>query len=41
MRGRNIAVVRTEVFAPGRKLVLEVVSNHAVPAGAETGGERP
>lgn len=30
--GRNIAVVRTEVFAPGRKLVLEVVSNHAVPA---------
>jgi acyl-coenzyme A thioesterase PaaI-like protein len=30
--GRNIAVVRTEVFAPGRKLVLEVVSNHAIPA---------
>jgi len=30
--GRNIAVVRTEVFAAGRKLVLEVVSNHAVPA---------
>jgi acyl-coenzyme A thioesterase PaaI-like protein len=30
--GRNIAVVRTEVYAPGRKLVLEVVSNHAVPA---------
>lgn len=31
-RGRNVAVVRTEVFAPGRKLVLEVISNHAVPA---------
>jgi acyl-coenzyme A thioesterase PaaI-like protein len=30
--GRNIAVVRTEVFAPGRKLVLEVISNHAIPA---------
>lgn len=30
--GRNIAVVRTGVFAPGRRLVLEVVSNHAVPA---------
>ena len=30
--GRNVAVVRTEVFAPGRKLVLEVISNHAIPA---------
>ena len=30
--GRNIAVVRTEVYAPGRRLVLEVVSNHAVAA---------
>ena len=30
--GRNVAVVRTEVFAAGRKLVLEVVSNHAVAA---------
>ncbi len=28
--GRNIAVVRTELFNAGRKLVLEVVSNHAV-----------
>jgi acyl-coenzyme A thioesterase PaaI-like protein len=32
--GRNVAVVRTEVFAPGRKLVLEVISNHAIPAPA-------
>lgn len=31
-KGRNVAVVRTEVFAPGRKLVLEVISNHAIPA---------
>ena len=31
-KGRNVAVVRTEVFATGRKLVLEVVSNHAIPA---------
>ena len=30
--GRNVAVVRTEVFAAGRKLVLEVISNHAIPA---------
>lgn len=30
--GRNIAVVRTEVFTPGRKLALEVISNHAIPA---------
>jgi acyl-coenzyme A thioesterase PaaI-like protein len=30
--GRNIAVVRTELFAAGRKLVLETVSNHAVRA---------
>jgi acyl-coenzyme A thioesterase PaaI-like protein len=30
--GRNVAVVRTEVFASGRKLVLEVISNHAIPA---------
>lgn len=28
--GRNVAVVRTELFATGRKLVLEVISNHAV-----------
>ena len=28
--GRNVAVVRTELFAAGRKLVLEVISNHAV-----------
>ena len=30
--GRNVAVVRTELFNAGRKLVLEVVSNHAVGA---------
>jgi acyl-coenzyme A thioesterase PaaI-like protein len=30
--GRNVAVVRTEVFGAGRKLVLEVISNHAIPA---------
>ena len=30
--GRNVAVVRTELFAAGRKRVLEVVSNHAVGA---------
>ena len=30
--GRNVAVVRTEVFAAGRKLVLEVISNHAIAA---------
>jgi acyl-coenzyme A thioesterase PaaI-like protein len=30
--GRNVAVVRTEVFATGRKLVLEVISNHAISA---------
>jgi acyl-coenzyme A thioesterase PaaI-like protein len=28
--GRNLSVVRTQVFAPGRKRVLEVVTNHAV-----------
>ncbi len=32
-RGRNVAVVRTELFNAGRKLVLEVISNHAVEAG--------
>lgn len=33
--GRNIAVVRTELFNAGRKRVLEVVSNHsAAPAAA-------
>jgi len=33
--GRNIAVVRTELFNDERKLVLEVVSNHAArPAAA-------
>lgn len=31
-KGRNIAVVRTEVFATGGKRVLEVISNHAIPA---------
>ena len=31
-KGRNVAVVRTELYATGRKLVLEVISNHAVPA---------
>jgi len=30
--GRNVAVVRTEVYAAGRKLVLEVMSNHAIAA---------
>ena len=34
--GRNIAVVHSEVFAPGRELVLEVISNHAVPAQGAT-----
>jgi acyl-coenzyme A thioesterase PaaI-like protein len=28
--GRNVAVVRTEVFSSGRKLSLEVISNHAM-----------
>jgi acyl-coenzyme A thioesterase PaaI-like protein len=32
--GRNIAVVRTELFNADRKRVLEVVSNHAVGARA-------
>ena len=32
--GRNVAVVRTELFAAGRKRVLEVISNHAVGARA-------
>ena len=31
--GRNVAVVRTELFNAGRKLVLEVISNHSVGAG--------
>jgi acyl-coenzyme A thioesterase PaaI-like protein len=30
-RGRNVAVVRTELMATGGKRVLEVISNHAVP----------
>ncbi len=30
--GRNVAVVRTELFNADRRLVLEVVSNHAVAA---------
>ena len=30
--GRNIAVVRTELFNAGSKLVLEVISNHSVAA---------
>ena len=34
--GRNIAVVRTELFNADRKLVLEVVSNHAVGARGAT-----
>jgi len=29
-KGRNVAVVRTELFGTGNKLVLEVVSNHAI-----------
>jgi acyl-coenzyme A thioesterase PaaI-like protein len=29
-KGRNVAVVRTELFGTGSKRVLEVVSNHAV-----------
>lgn len=29
-KGRNVAVVRTEVFASGGKRVLEAVSNHAI-----------
>ena len=33
-RGRNVAVVRTELFATGAKRVLEVISNHAVPRDA-------
>jgi len=33
-RGRNIAVVRTELFSDARKLVIEVVSNHAIGARA-------
>ena len=33
--GRNVAVVRTELFNADRRLVLEVVSNHAVAARAE------
>lgn len=28
--GRNVAVVRTELFAEGKKLVLETISNHSV-----------
>ncbi len=31
-KGRNISVVRTEVFASGSKRVLEAISNHAIPA---------
>ena len=29
-KGRNVAVVRTELFGTGRKRVLEVISNHAI-----------
>jgi acyl-coenzyme A thioesterase PaaI-like protein len=32
--GRNVAVVRTELFNAGRKRVLEVVSNHSTAPGA-------
>ncbi len=35
-RGRNVAVVRTELFNAGRKLVLEVISNHSVGAGGSS-----
>ncbi len=31
-QGRNVAVVRTELFATGGKLVLETISNHAIAA---------
>jgi acyl-coenzyme A thioesterase PaaI-like protein len=31
-KGRNVAVVRTEVFATGGRRVLEAVSNHAIAA---------
>jgi len=31
-KGRNVAVVRTEVFASGGRRVLEAVSNHAIAA---------
>lgn len=30
-QGRSLAVVRTQVFAPGGKRVLEVITNHGVP----------
>lgn len=33
-KGRNVAVVRTEVFATGGKRVLEAVTNHAIAAHA-------
>ena len=33
--GRNVAVVRTELFNADRRLVLEVISNHAVAARVE------
>ena len=33
--GRNVAVVRTELFNADRKLVLEVISNHSVAARGE------
>ena len=33
--GRNIALVRTELFNAGRKRVLEVISNHSVRARGE------
>jgi acyl-coenzyme A thioesterase PaaI-like protein len=29
-KGRNVAVVRTELFGTGRKRVREVISNHAI-----------
>lgn len=34
-KGRNVAVVRTELYAAGRKLVLETISNHAVAASTD------
>lgn len=36
-QGRSLAVMRTQVFAPGRKRVLEVITNHGVPK-AQAGG---
>jgi acyl-coenzyme A thioesterase PaaI-like protein len=32
-QGRSLAVVRTQVFGPGRRRVLEVTTNHGTPKG--------